>query len=189
MPIADHRTGCRVAGRTSVADNASNSVIGRSASPRGIGRSRRSTKSGCDSAERRGGTHHSRPGRSGCGSEPMTSCAVVLWCSRTRRAKRSRNGWNGTEAGVRRFNRKQRNSDGSDRSVYRPSDSRSWDRCSAIHCPLMVPMSRSWWRPSRLIQAHTPTASARTDPTAIAITPDIRHRDRLTRNAQIHTHN
>jgi hypothetical protein len=64
----------------------------------------------------------------------------------------------------------------STRGVYWPSDWRSWDRCSAIHCPLMVPRSGSSWRPSRLIHAQRPTTSARADPAAIATTADMRHR-------------
>src|SRR5476649_2652025 len=52
----------------------------------------------------------------------------------------------------------------------------------------MVPISCWSPRPSRLTQAHTPTTSTRPDPTAIAITPDIRHRDRIHSEAQIHAH-
>ena len=72
--------------------------------------------------------------------------------------------------------------------VYRSFDWRSCDRCSLIHCPLIVPMSRSLWAPSRLIHAQTPTASTRTDPTTTTTTTmsDMRHRDRLSRAAQIH---
>ena len=93
-------------------------------------------------------------------------------------ASRNKRNSEGTPGGTRRV---ALHRGGGQRSF----DWRSCDRCSLIHCPLIVPMSRSAWLPSRLIHAQTPTATTRTPPPTTAITSAMLYGDRSSGAAQL----